>query len=244
MADVWDDLSGWWVDAVRDDPTQSDELLAVLADLVPGTGGSTIDLGCGEGQAMRMLGAPIVGTDLAEALLHRAAHAGPVVRARLPDLSWVRPNSFDRAICIGVLDLIEDERVLFTSAASIVRPGGHLLVVMNHPAATAPGSEPLVDAEGTILWKWGSYLEPGDFDERVEGHHVRLRHRPLGQVLTSAAASGWDLASMTERGLSAATVDRHPEFRGQEQIPTILGVRWTRRPGAVSSRPPAPGYGP
>jgi SAM-dependent methyltransferase len=244
MADVWDDLSPWWVDAVRDDPTQSDDLLVLLSELVAGTGGATIDVGCGEGQAMRLLGPPIVGTDASESLLRRASRAGPVVRALLPDLSWVRPHSFDRAICVGVLDLIADEQALFAGVAGVVRPDGHLVVVMNHPAATAPGSEPLVDPGGEVLWRWGSYLEPGDFDQRVEGHHVTLRHRPLARLLTSAAASGWSLQSMIERGPSAAALDRFPEYRGQEHIPTLLGVRWTRRTSAASSGCSPPGYGP
>ena len=228
MADVWDDLSGWWIDAVREDPTQSDDLLAVLAELTPGTGGSTIDLGCGEGRAMRLLGPPIIGIDTSAALLGRAAHAGPVVRAQLPDVSWARRDSFDRAICVGVLDLIEDERALFANVARIVKPGGHLVVVVNHPVATAPGSEPLVDPNGEVLWRWGSYLERGDFGQRIDEQVVMLRHRPLGVLLTSAAAAGWRLDSMVERGPSRATLARHPAYRGQEQIPTLIGLRWTR----------------
>ena len=244
MAGVWDDLSTWWIDAVRDDPTQSDDLLDLLSELVPGTGGTTIDVGCGEGQAMRLLGPPIVGIDASESLLRRASHSGPVVRALLPDLSWVRPRSFDRAICVGVLDLIEDDAALLTNLATVVRPGGHLLVVVNHPVATAPRSEPLVDAEGEVLWRWGSYLEAGDFDQRIEGHHVTLRHRPLARLLTSAAASGWILESMIERGPSPAALDRFPGYRGQQHIPTLLGVRWTRRTTLASSGTPASGYGP
>jgi SAM-dependent methyltransferase len=240
MADVWDDLSGWWIDAVRDDPTQSDDLLEVLAELLPGTGGSTIDLGCGEGQAMRLVGPPVIGTDTAAVLLDRASQAGPVVRADLPDLSWVRPDSFDRAICIGVLDLIEDDQALFANVAEIVRPDGHLVVVVNHPVATAPGSEPLVDPDGEVLWRWGSYLERGDFAQRIDDHVVTLRHRPLGQLLTSAAGAGWRLDSMVERGPSPATLARHRSYRGQEQIPTLLGLRWTRaggrQPGVMLER--------
>ena len=226
MDGVWDELSGWWIDAVRDDPTQSDDLLAVLDDLLPGSGGVTIDLGCGEGQVMRRLGGPIIGTDTTASLLDVAVAAGPTVQAALPDLSWVRPRSFDRAVCVGLLDLIADHRALFENTATIVRPGGHLLVVMNHPVATSPRSEPLVDPDGEVLWRWGSYLEDGRFDQRVDGSEVSLHHRPLGDLLTSASEAGWYLDRLTERGPSEATLARFPEYRGQDHIPTLLGARW------------------
>ena len=51
----WDDLADWWVGAVRDDPTQSADTLDLLSELVEGTAGRCLDLGWGEGQAMRRL---------------------------------------------------------------------------------------------------------------------------------------------------------------------------------------------
>lgn len=226
MDEIWDDLSSWWIDAVRDDPRDSDDLFAVLDELLAGSGGFTIDLGCGEGQVMRHLGGAIVGTDAAASLLDVAVATGPTVQASLPDLSWVRPQSFDRAVCVSVLDLIEDHRALFDNTAVIVRPGGHLLVVMNHPAATSPRSEPLVDPDGEVLWRWGSYLDVGRFEQRLDGREVTLHHRPLGDVLTTASESGWILDRLIERGPSDAALARFPQYRGQEHIPTVLGARW------------------
>ena len=34
MTDAWDDLAGWWIDAVRDDPSQSTDTHDVLAELL------------------------------------------------------------------------------------------------------------------------------------------------------------------------------------------------------------------
>ena len=197
-------------------------------ELISGTGGLTLDLGCGEGQVMRHLGAPIVGTDISDRLLAVAAEAGPVVRAGLPGLGWVRPGSFDRAVCVGVVEMVEDHRRLFSEVSMAVRPGGHLLVVMNHPVSTVPDSEPLVDEAGEILWRWGEYLEPGRLAQHVEGHEVVLHHRSMGALLEAAATAGWRLDRLIERGPSARTVARFPEYEGQEQIPTVLGCRWTR----------------
>ena len=235
--DDWDDIADWWVDTLRDDPTQSTDTSDLLVELVAGTSGRTIDLGCGEGQGMRLIGRPVVGTDRSFALLTRASRAGPVVQARLPDLSWVRPGCLDRAIGVGIVDMIDDHAGLFANAARAVRSGGHLIVVMNHPVATAPGSEPLVDPDGEVLWRWGSYLVSGSWPQGAgdgtADRNVELVHRPLGDLLTIAAEAGWSLEKMIERGPSAEAIERFPGFRGQGHIPSMLGLRWRRATGAL-----------
>jgi len=228
VTEAWDELAPWWIDAVRDDPRESSDLLALLDELAVGTGGRTIDLGCGEGQVMRHVGTPIVGTDVSARLLESAAAAGPVVRACLPELGWVRAATFERALCVGVVEMIEDHRRLFEQIASVVARGGHLVVVMNHPVATAPDSEPLVDPTGEVLWRWGRYLSTGQVPQDLDDQRVVLHHRPMGEVLDAAAESGWRLERLIERGPSAQTLARFPEYRGQEHTPTVLGCRWRR----------------
>jgi trans-aconitate methyltransferase len=139
VSDDWDDIAEWWIDAVRDDPTQSADAHDLLIELLDGTSGRTLDLGCGEGQGMRLVGWPVVGTDRSHALLSRAVASGPVVQARLPDLSWIRDGCIDRAIAVGIVDVIDDHVGFFGHVARAIRPGGHLIVVMNHTVATAPG---------------------------------------------------------------------------------------------------------
>ena len=236
MGDVWDDVARWWVDAVRDDPANSVDFLTLLAELLPeddNDGGLTLDVGCGEGQVMRALGGAIMGTDVSMPLLRRAHSAGPVVRSRLPDLNWARTAAFDRAICVGVLDLVADHQALFRELSRVVRPQGYLIAVMNHPVTTAPNAEPLVDPDGEILWRWGTYLRHGQIEQEVGTRSVVLHHRPLGDVVSTAADAGWHLVQLIENGPSAATRARYPEYFGQEHVPVLLGMRWTR--GAVST---------
>ncbi len=233
LNEPWEDISEWWVDAVRNDPRDSTDLLAVVDELIIGTAGATIDLGCGEGQVMRHLGPPIVGTDISPGLLAIASGSGPVVRARLPDLGWIRPGSFDRAVCVGVMEMVEDHRRFFAEIATAVTRGGHLLVVMNHPVATSPASEPMADPTGEILWRWGDYLAPGQLTQTAGDRTVVLYHRPMGDLLGAAADAGWRLDRLVERGPSDNTLARFPEYRGQEHIPALLGCRWTLDPGPM-----------
>ena len=47
------------------------------------------------------------------ALAQRAATSGPVVVGRLPDLGFIRDDSYDGAFCVLALEHIEDEGRLF-----------------------------------------------------------------------------------------------------------------------------------
>jgi SAM-dependent methyltransferase len=233
MTEAWDELAEWWIAAVRGDPAQSSDTHRVLDELLAGTSGTTLELGCGEGQGMRQLRRHatdmVIGVDVSLRLLRHARQAGAVVQARLPDLSWARSDVADRAVSVGLLDLIANHEQFFAETARVVRPGGHLVVVINHPVATSPGSADLVDPGGEILWRWGTYLTPGTLPQTVEGRMVELFHRPLGVLLSAAADAGWALEAMVERGPSTATIDRSDEMHGHEHIPSIAGFRWRRR---------------
>ncbi len=228
MSDSWDDIAAWWTDEVRDDWTYTQDVRPILLELFGGTAGLSLDLGCGEGQVMRLVGGSIFGTDLSLELLRIAVSAGPVVQARLPDLRWLKADTFDRAFSVYLVDLLADHASFFSDVARIVKPGGHLVVAMNHPLYTAPGSAPMMDSDGEVLWRWGTYLSEGSSFEPAGPRTVEFHHRPVGELLTAAAVAGWSLDRMIERGLSAETISRYPGYVGQEDIPRLAGFRWKR----------------
>lgn len=225
---TWDDLAAWWTAEVKDDPAYEVDVHPLLAELLEGTAGLAIDLGCGEGQGMRLVGGQVIGTDVSMPLLERARMTAPVVQAVLPSLSWLKTASLERAFSVYLVDLIADDAAFFTETARIVKPGGSLVVVINHPVFTAPGSAPLIDEDGQILWRWGTYFEPGSSIEPAGAGAVEFFHRPVADILTSAARAGWALEAMIERGLSEATIARIPGYVGQEHVPRFAGFRWRR----------------
>lgn len=228
MSDDWDRLADWWINEVHNDPAYTADVDPMLLELLPEHLGMAIDLGCGEGHGMRLVGHESFGCDLSHDLLVRAGTRGRAVRTRLPDLRWLRAGSLDTAYSVYLLDLIEDHERFFAEVAHGVRQGGSLVIVINHPAYTAPDSAPLADPDGEILWRWGSYFTRGSSTESAGEGHVRFHHRPLADLLTAAASAGWKLEAMIERGLSTATIAQIPGYEGQEGIPRLLGVRWTR----------------
>lgn len=228
MSSDWDELAQWWSQEVHDDQAYASDVHPILAELTVGSIGTVMDLGCGEGQGMRLIGPGTFGCDLSNELLRLSGSHGRVVRTRLPDLGWLRDGALDTAFSVYLVDLIEDHQGFFAETARVVNQGGVLAIVINHPAYTAAGSGPMLDTDGEILWRWGSYFDEGSSTEPAGDGAVEFFHRPMDALLTSAADQGWMLDCMIERGLSDETVERLPRYEGQEHIPRLLGVRWLR----------------
>lgn len=229
MVDAWDAV--WWLSEVAADSTYPEEVLPLLIDLLgPGEGTLYLDLGCGEGQGMRAAaaaGANVIGCDQDAVLLGHAVRSGPVVRCRLPDLAWAADAAVDGALAVLVFEHIEDYERLLAEAARVVAGHGTLVVVANHPAFTAPGAGPLIDpGDGEVTWRWGAYLEEGTSVEPAGSFNLLMYHRPLSAFLTAAAAAGWALERLEERGPGDAAAGRDPLLAAQRHIPRLIGLRF------------------
>ena len=229
----WSSLAEWWLEELASDPSYRDEVLPLAFDLLdPQPQHTYLDVGCGEGRVMSAIveaGAAAIGVDIAPELVERAARYGPVHVADVPPLDFLEDDSVDGVVMVLVLEHIRDEEQMFAEAARVTRPDGPLALVINHPVWTAPGSSPISDeGDGEILWRPGEYFSVGWSDAPAGADTVRFHHRTLGRLLTSAAAAGWRLETMTESGVTADQVARIPTLAGQEHIPRLLGVRWVR----------------
>jgi SAM-dependent methyltransferase len=226
----WDHIAEWWVAEVAGDPVYSEDVGPTFDRLVGSAPEPVLDLGCGEGQWLRRLNtsAVVFGCDSSHLLLARMRPTVPVVRGILPELGWVKSGTIQTAISLFVLDLIEDHGRFFGEAARIVRADGVLIVIINHPAFTAPGSGPFMDPDFDVFWRWGNYLEAGSSDVPAGPASVVMYHRSIAELLTTAARSGWMLEEMIEAPLGSAAIEREPSYAGQEGIPRFLGVRWRR----------------
>lgn len=226
----WNHHAGWWLAEVED-PIYRSDVVPLLDRLVDGIAGTLVDLGCGEGQVMARYPGRVIGCDISRDLLRRAALRGPVVRAELPDLRWLQTDSIDGAYMVLVIEHLETLAIM-EAAARVVRPGGALVLVMNHPAFTAAGSGPIVDeSDGEVLWRWGDYFNAGRTVMPTPSGGVAFYHRPLARVLNTAAAAGWMLADFLETGLSKTALATEPGYVGQEQMPRLLGARWMNTQG-------------
>lgn len=219
----WTDLTSWWLDELAEDAAYEEVVTPMLLDMLEPVRDKTyLDLGSGEGRVMRAVeafGSVCIGIEANEALARRSG--GRTVVAKLPEVPF-KAGSVDGALCVLVLEHLSDHRLFFTEAARIIEPGGVLAIVMNHPVWTAPGSSPITDSDGEILWRPGHYFSGGTSEIPAGEGTVIFHHRSMSAMLNEAAIAGWWLQRMIERP--------HHEFEDQSGIPRLLACRWSLLP--------------
>ena len=220
----WSELTQEWLDELASDDAYEAVVTPLLIEVLePVPDALYLDLGCGEGRVMRSMRsqeARVHGIELNQELAV-VAGSGAIVAA-LPRLQFLRSDAYRGAYCVLALEHVEDHQRFFEEAARVVEPGGSLAVVMNHPVWTAPGSTPVTDDDGEVLWRPGSYFHPGQSTERMGESHVVFYHRPLGALLESASHSGWSLTRARELP--------HHDLEDQADIPRLLSCLWRLLP--------------
>jgi hypothetical protein len=125
-----------------------------------------------------------------------------------------------------VIEHLPDHQAFFSETARVVRSGGVLAVVANHPVWTAPESSPISDGDGEALWRPGDYFSADSTEvtaETTAGEGiVTFYHRSMGALLNAAADAGWSLDHMIEQP--------HHELEDQVGIPRLLACRWRLLP--------------
>jgi SAM-dependent methyltransferase len=133
MADVYDELEPWYVHLYA-------RLDAILSDTLrpAGPGGRALDAGCGTGfQTARLesLGYETHGVDLSARLLAVARARRPrarFVRGRLEALPYA-DATFDAVTCCGsTLSFVDDPTAAVAELGRVLRPGGRLLLEVEH----------------------------------------------------------------------------------------------------------------
>lgn len=215
----WSGLGDWWQEELATDPAYEEVVTPLLLEVLgPRPGALYADIGCGEGRVMRTLawmGVKVIGIEVSADLATRAGLG--VVVAEVPPLP-LRDRAVEGVYLVLVLEHVPDHRGIFAEAARVVEEGGVMALVMNHPVWTAPGSTPITDSDGEILWRPGDYFSQGVTDLPAGEGTVTFHHRSMADLLNSAAEAGWALEHVTERP--------HHELAGQKGIPRLLACRW------------------
>jgi 2-polyprenyl-3-methyl-5-hydroxy-6-metoxy-1,4-benzoquinol methylase len=135
----WDSHASGW-DSMRSKPdalNQIDEVIASIGNRLP-AGGAVLDIGCGTGQhavALAAAGFRVTAVDYSSAMLGRAKmHAqarGVEIDFRLLDLNGpigFQPGAFDGALCVSVLQVLDEPSRFVAFVSALLRPGGVFLI--------------------------------------------------------------------------------------------------------------------
>lgn len=177
---------------------------AVL-DLLGSVGGRRIlDAGCGSGPLLADLkerGASVAGFDASPAMIRLAQkRLGDEADLQVADLTQLLPyddDAFDDALAVLVLHYLEDWSRPLVELRRVLKPGGRLVVVVNHPIIP-PVMYPEVNYFATV---------PNEEEYDFDGVFATLTiwYRSLSAMSEAFAAAGFRILAISEPPVSPET---------------------------------------
>lgn len=163
-----------------------------------------LDAGCGSGPLLRDLrerGASVAGFDASPAMIQLARERlGGEADLQLADLTQPLPYddaAFDDVLAVLVLHYLEDWSRPLVELRRVLKPGGRLIVVVNHPAIP-PVMYPEVNYFETVPNE-----EAYDFDGVTAT--LTIWYRSLSAMSESFTAAGFRISAISEPPVSPDT---------------------------------------
>ena len=190
-----------------------------------------VDLGCGFGWfcrwAVEQGAASAMGIDVSENMLARARDATSDNRISYAqqDLEHLDlpTGSFDLAYSSLALHYVENLPDLLSTVHRSLRPGGRLVMSIEHPIYMAP-SKPdwLIDDNGRRTWPVDGYLIEGPRTTDWLARGVIKQHRMIGTTLNYLIRCGFVVSHVEEWGPTNEQITAHPDWAEARDRPMFL----------------------
>lgn len=222
---TWEPVASWYDELLSGDDTyQSKVILPNLLRLVApyekknGNSKKIIDIACGQGffsHAFAHEGADVLGLDISpELVLLAKKNAAGTARFEVAPAEKLTPassNSFDVATIVLALQNIKGINEALKEAARVLKTGGKLVLVLNHPCFRIPkGSAWGFDESARVQYrrvdKYGRPytvaidMTPGTRASATEKPKIQTVsfHRPLQEYFKALAAAGFAMIGLEE----------------------------------------------
>lgn len=217
----WGEVADWYHDLLEsgEGTYQQDVILPNLLRLLGEIKGKTIlDLACGSGfftRAFYRAGARVVAIDLSPELialgketLAREKPSGGAVAwhaASADAIPLVKDKSVDAVTIILSIQNMENALGVFRECARVLKPGGHLLLVMNHPAFRVPkksgwgwDEKPCIQYRRLDEYLSESKIKIDMHPGEQKRQHTISFHRPLQVYFKHLAKAGFAVTRLEE----------------------------------------------
>ncbi len=242
----WGNEAEWYREHLESDDTyHSKVILPNLERIVSaGKGKQILEIGCGEGffaRAFAKTGATVIGSDIGPELIRVAEEkgGGPSYRVSpAENLSWVPAHSQDIVVAVLTLQNMEKIEPVFGQVSKVLKKGGALVCVLNHPAfripkATAWGFD---DASGVQYRRVDAYLsarkEKMDMHPGQKGNasHTYSFHRSLQDYMKAFKGAGFAITRL-EEWISHKTSEPGPKAKAEntarKEFPLFMMIEAT-----------------
>jgi len=243
----WHGVAKWYDDLLSGEGTyQKDLILPNLVRLMAIKKGDVIlDLACGQGFFAREFaraGAQVTGVDAAPGLLAIARKNIPEVRfhsAKADSLPFIPSKSIDKAAIVLALQNIENTAGVFKECARVLKPGGSLYIVLNHPAFRIPkaSSWGWDEAQSAQYRRIDKYISESKVEIEMHPGAKNSRtttsfHRPLQfyfKAMSKAGLAATALEEWNSHRKSQAGPRAKAEDAARKEIPLFLCIVAGRR---------------
>lgn len=243
----WGGVAPWYDDLLETGSSyQKDVILPDLKGVLSIKKGDRIlDLACGQGffsRAFRALGAEVVGVDISHELIDIAKNyekqetsngGGEIKYFTSPShkLEFIPSESIDKVTIVLALQNIEEVAGTFKECFRILKRGGSLVVVLNHPAFRIPKETSWGFDEGNNIqyrrvdrymseFKISINMHPGE-DKPV---FTSSYHRPMQYYFKAFKSAGFLIRTMHELISNKTSVGKRAiaENESRKEIPMFI----------------------
>lgn len=183
-------------------------ILALAGDVA---GRRILDAGCGSGPLLAVLrdrGATITGIDSSARMLELARRRlGADASLYVADLRDPLPftdGAFDDVVASLVLHYLENWKPTLAEFRRLLRPGGRLIVSVDHPFVAYALTDPRPDYHATTSYSF-EWTLPG------QTARMRLWRRPLHAMTGAFTAAGFRIAAISEPQPDPAARELFPD---------------------------------
>jgi ubiquinone/menaquinone biosynthesis C-methylase UbiE len=245
----WNRVSGWYDELLeKDSDSYQAKVIApnLLRILDLRSGENVFDLACGQGYFSNIFakqkGVKVVASDLSRKLVERASEKNKNIEFHVAPAHksfFLSDESVDTIVIVLAIQNIENVSAVFAECDRVLKKGGRLVMVINHPAFRVPQASDwhfADDTQSRIVSKYMSEsklsidMTPGERDPKMKIKTISF-HRPMQYYVKLLSKNGLAITHL-EEWISHKKSQSGPravaEDRARKEIPMFMCIEATK----------------